>query len=45
MPLVTNVLGTGAVARASFYLYNKEEEIDRMIEAIGKAQQFFKRHS
>ncbi len=43
MPLVTSVLGTGAVARASFYLYNKEEEVDRMVDAIETAKHFFKK--
>jgi cysteine desulfurase/selenocysteine lyase len=34
-------LGTVASARASFYLYNTEEEADALIEAIGKAREFF----
>ncbi len=38
MPLVNEVLGTPAVARMSFYLYNKEEEVDRALEAIEKVR-------
>ncbi len=38
MPLVTKILNKTAVARMSFYLYNKEDEIDRAIEAIKKAK-------
>lgn len=34
-------LGIVAAARASFYLYNNESEIDRLIEAIHKAQEMF----
>ena len=34
MPLVNLVLKEPAVARMSFYLYNKEEEVDRAVEAI-----------
>ena len=30
-----------STARASFYLYNTVEEIDRLVEAIDKAKQFF----
>jgi cysteine desulfurase/selenocysteine lyase len=28
-------LGIAASARASFYLYNVEEEVDRLVEALG----------
>ncbi|HDR7669709.1 TPA: cysteine desulfurase [Bacillus wiedmannii] len=35
-------LGTSSTARASFYLYNTEEEIDRFIFALHKAREFFK---
>ncbi|MGC8628914.1 MAG: aminotransferase class V-fold PLP-dependent enzyme [Candidatus Micrarchaeia archaeon] len=41
MPLVNEVLGEVAVARMSFYLYNKKDEVDRAIEAIKKARKLF----
>ena len=34
-------LGIGSTARASFYLYNTEDEIDALVDAIGKAREFF----
>jgi cysteine desulfurase/selenocysteine lyase len=34
-------LGVTATARASFYLYNTEEEVDRFIAALRKAKEFF----
>jgi cysteine desulfurase/selenocysteine lyase len=34
-------LGVAASARASFYLYNTREEVDRLIEAIDDARQLF----
>jgi len=37
MPLM-KVLGEAATCRASFYVYNKEEEIDRLATAMKKAQ-------
>ena len=36
-------LGVAATARASFYLYNTPEEVDRLVEAIRAAQAFFNR--
>ncbi|MDN5696380.1 MAG: cysteine desulfurase [Rubrobacter sp.] len=39
-PLMSR-LGTVATARASFYLYNTEKEVDALIEAIGQAREFF----
>jgi cysteine desulfurase/selenocysteine lyase len=39
MPLVTQVVGEPAVSRMSFYLYNKEEEVDKAIDAIGKVKE------
>ncbi|EMA55326.1 MULTISPECIES: aminotransferase class V-fold PLP-dependent enzyme [Halococcus] len=36
-----DVLGTAASARASFYLYNTEDEVDTLIEAIDDARQLF----
>jgi cysteine desulfurase/selenocysteine lyase len=35
--------GWGATARASFYLYNSREEVDRLVEGIRKAQDVFLR--
>ncbi|MDY6875265.1 MAG: cysteine desulfurase [Chloroflexota bacterium] len=34
-------LGLEATARASFYLYNTREEVDRLVEGIQKAQSWF----
>lgn len=34
-------LGVTAVSRASTYLYNTKQEIDRLVEAVRKAQHFF----
>lgn len=34
-------LGVAATARASFYLYNTRDEVDRLVEGIQKAQEFF----
>ncbi|PSQ42438.1 cysteine desulfurase [Halobacteriales archaeon QS_9_68_42] len=36
-----DVLGTAASARASFYIYNTREEVDRLVEAIDDARQLF----
>jgi cysteine desulfurase/selenocysteine lyase len=36
-----DVLGTAASARASFYIYNTREEIDRLVEAVDDARQLF----
>jgi len=36
-------LGLAATARASFYFYNTAEEIDRMIDALGRIRKFFSR--
>jgi cysteine desulfurase / selenocysteine lyase len=35
-------LGTAATTRASFYLYNTEEEVDRLAESVGRAGKVFK---
>ncbi len=35
-------LGVPATARASFYLYNVEEEVDRLVEALARAREFFR---
>ena len=40
MPLMS-VLGVAATARASFYLYNTEQEIDTMVNAIHKVKKIF----
>ena len=40
MPLMS-VLGVPATARASFYLYNTEEEIDKLISALHKVKKVF----
>jgi cysteine desulfurase/selenocysteine lyase len=34
-------LGVVATARASFYLYNIEEEVDALVEALARAREFF----
>ena len=41
MPLVRDVLGQPATARASFYVYNTEEEVDLLITALKKAIRYF----
>ena len=40
MPLM-NHLGLTATARASFYLYNGEDDIDALIESLEKAARIF----
>ncbi len=35
------VLGIKATTRASFYLYNTKEEVDRLVEGIYKVKEFF----
>jgi cysteine desulfurase/selenocysteine lyase len=42
MPLVVNVLNEPAVARLSFYIYNDEDDVDVVINAINIAKQKFK---
>jgi cysteine desulfurase/selenocysteine lyase len=34
-------LGAAASARASFYIYNTEEEVDRLVEAVDGARELF----
>ena len=34
-------LGVVATTRASFYVYNTEEDVDRLVEGLGKAQRIF----
>jgi cysteine desulfurase/selenocysteine lyase len=42
MPLVTQKLNQAALSRMSFYLYNKESEIDAAMTAIGKVKKIFR---
>jgi cysteine desulfurase / selenocysteine lyase len=35
------MLGVPATARASFHVYNSREDVDRLVEALGKARQVF----
>lgn len=42
MPLVRDRLGKAATARASFYVYNTEEEVDQLVSALKQALRFFK---
>ncbi len=41
MPLMTR-LGVAATARASFYIYTKKDEVDRLVGSIKEAQRIFK---
>ncbi len=41
MPLVRSKLEVPATARASFYLYNTEEEVDALIEGLKRTQEYF----
>jgi len=38
MPLVTKVLKEPAVSRMSFYIYNKQEEVDKAVDAVDKVK-------
>ena len=40
MPLMRS-LGVVASARASFYLYNTEEEVDRLVDSLTRALRYF----
>jgi cysteine desulfurase/selenocysteine lyase len=42
MPLVTQVLEKDAVSRMSFYLYNRESEVDRAAQAVELVKKTFK---
>jgi cysteine desulfurase/selenocysteine lyase len=35
------VLGVPATARASFYVYNDENDVDALVESLGRAEKFF----
>jgi cysteine desulfurase/selenocysteine lyase len=41
MPLVRSKLNVPATARASFYLYNTEQEVDALIDGLKKTMRFF----
>jgi len=41
MPLVRSY-GVVAASRASFYLYNKKDEIDKLVEGLKKVEEYFK---
>ena len=41
MPLVTEILKENALSRISFYLYNKESEVDKAVYAIKKVKEKF----
>jgi cysteine desulfurase / selenocysteine lyase len=34
-------LGVGATARASFHVYNSRDEVDRLVDALGRAREVF----
>jgi cysteine desulfurase/selenocysteine lyase len=34
-------LGVGATARASFHVYNAREDVDQLVDALGKARATF----
>jgi len=38
---LTRILGVPATARASFYLYNTEEEVDALVKGLAKAKEYF----
>ena len=42
MPLM-NLLGISGSARASFYVYNTKEEVDKLAIALSKVVKIFKR--
>ena len=41
MPLVRSKLNVPATARASFYLYNTEAEVDMLIEGLKRTLEYF----
>lgn len=41
MPLHREVLDEAATNRASFYVYNTKEEVDRLVAALAKVKEFF----
>jgi cysteine desulfurase/selenocysteine lyase len=34
-------MGVGSTARASFYLYNTRDDVDRLIDGLGRARKLF----
>ena len=40
--LVMRRFDTSATARASFYVYNTKEEVDVLVEALARAEDFFR---
>jgi cysteine desulfurase/selenocysteine lyase len=38
-------LGVAATTRASFYIYNDRQDVDRLVEALGAVRAFFNRPS
>ena len=43
IPLVRGKLNVPATARASFYIYNSEEDVDALVESLKRALTYFKR--
>jgi cysteine desulfurase / selenocysteine lyase len=43
MPLVTEVLKENSLVRASFYVYNTIEDVDKLVEGIKKVKEIFKK--
>ena len=41
MPLVRSY-GVVAASRASFYLYNNKEEVDKLVEGLKLVEEYFK---
>lgn len=41
--LVMRKLGVAATARASFYLYNSEEDVERLVHGLEKAKDYFRK--
>ena len=39
---LADFLGTGPLVRASFYIYNTKDEIQKFIDAIGKVKEVFR---
>jgi len=37
-------LGIDSTCRASFYFYNTKQDVDRLIEALNKAHNMFKKY-
>ena len=37
-------LGIDSTCRASFYLYNTKEDVEKLVEALNKAYEMFKKY-